>query len=229
MTVQPEFSRQARRWARLMAGLVAFGVGIALMKHADLGLGPWEVLNDGLSRITGVSLGTVGIVVGVPILLLWLPLRERPGIGTILNIIVIGVVINEMLRLLPPLAVIQALAPGAPFLPQGLEMALGIGVIGFASALYLGANLGAGPRDGLMMGLTRRTGLEPAHHPDLDRGRRAGDWLAARRQRRGGNACLCVVHRSGRAGDVRPHPHARPAQTPNPRCVATSKPSCARR
>ena len=76
MTVQPEFSRQARRWARLMAGLVAFGVGIALMKHADLGLGPWEVLNDGLSRITGVSLGTVGIVVGVPILLLWLPLRE---------------------------------------------------------------------------------------------------------------------------------------------------------
>ena len=79
MTVQPEFSRQARRWARLMAGLVAFGVGIALMKHADLGLGPWEVLNDGLSRITGVSLGTVGIVVGVPILLLWLPLRERPG------------------------------------------------------------------------------------------------------------------------------------------------------
>ncbi len=79
MTVQPEFSRQARRWARLMAGLVAFGVGIALMKHADLGLGPWEVLNDGLSRITGVSLGTVGIVVGVPILLLWLPLRDVGG------------------------------------------------------------------------------------------------------------------------------------------------------
>ncbi|MBK8836324.1 MAG: hypothetical protein IPO29_16270 [Anaerolineae bacterium] len=158
MTIQPEFARHARRWARLLAGLVAFGVGIALMKHSDLGLGPWEVLNDGLSRITGVSLGTVGIVVGVPILLLWLPLRERPGIGTILNIIVIGVVINEMLRLLPPLAVFQALTPGAPFLPQGLEMALGIGVIGFATALYLGANLGAGPRDGLMMGLTRRTG-----------------------------------------------------------------------
>ena len=158
MTIQPEFARHARRWARLLAGLVAFGVGIALMKHSDLGLGPWEVLNDGLSRITGVSLGTVGIVVGVPILLLWLPLRERPGIGTILNIIVIGVVINEMLRLLPPLAVFQALTPGAPFLPQDLEMALGIGVIGFATALYLGANLGAGPRDGLMMGLTRRTG-----------------------------------------------------------------------
>ena len=147
-----------RRWARLIAGLVAFGVGIALMKHSDMGLGPWEVLNDGLSRRLGMELGTIGILVGIPILLLWLPLRERPGLGTVLNIVLIGVVINEMLRYLPPLATLQGLIPGAPFVAQGAEMAAGIAVIGLGSALYLGARMGAGPRDGLMMGLTRRTG-----------------------------------------------------------------------
>lgn len=147
-----------RRWARLLAGLLAFGVGIALMKHSDLGLGPWEVLNDGLSRQLGMELGTVGILVGIPILLLWLPLRERPGIGTLINIVVIGVVINAVLATLPPLAALTGLTPGAPFVAQGAEMAIGITVIGLGSALYLGAEMGAGPRDGLMMGLTRRTG-----------------------------------------------------------------------
>lgn len=147
-----------RRWARLLAGLLAFGIGIALMKHSDLGLGPWEVLNDGLSRQLGMELGTVGILVGIPILLLWLPLRERPGVGTLINIVVIGVVINAVLASLPPLTAFTRLTPGAPIVAQGAEMAIGIAVIGLGSALYLGAGMGAGPRDGLMMGLTRRTG-----------------------------------------------------------------------
>ena len=152
------FPRSPRRWARLLIGLAAFGLGIALMKHADLGLGPWEVLNDGLSKRSGYELGTVGIVVGVPILLLWLPLRERPGLGTVCNIILIGLVVNAVLHLLPAQAWVRGLLPALPLVPQAAEMVLGVCVIGLGSALYLGAEMGAGPRDGLMMGLTRRTG-----------------------------------------------------------------------
>jgi uncharacterized membrane protein YczE len=140
----------ARRLPMLLVGLVLFGVGIALMADAGLGLGPWEAFHQGIARHTGLELGTVSIVLGVPILLMWLPLRERPGIGTLLNIAVIGVATNLALPVLP-----QPVETAA----QLLEMALGVLVIGIASGMYLATDLGAGPRDGLMTGLHHRFGL----------------------------------------------------------------------
>ena len=139
----------ARRLPRLCFGLVVFGVGIALMAQAGLGLGPWEVFHQGVSRQTGMQLGTVSILVGIPILLLWWPLGERPGIGTVLNIVVIGVATNLTIPLLPvPVDVA----------PQLAMMAAGVVLIGLASGIYLSADLGAGPRDGLMTGVHHRFG-----------------------------------------------------------------------
>jgi uncharacterized membrane protein YczE len=133
----------------LILGLVVFGTGIALMAAAGLGLGPWEVLHQGISRHTGIALGTVSILVGIPILLLWIPLGELPGIGTILNVALIGTATNLVLPLLPH---------PSEVLPQLAMMLAGVGVIGLGSGLYLGAELGPGPRDGLMTGLHHRFG-----------------------------------------------------------------------
>jgi uncharacterized membrane protein YczE len=138
-----------RRLPRLLVGLTLFGLGIALMAQAGLGLGPWEVLHQGISRQSGVALGTVSILVGIPVLALWWPLGERPGIGTLLNIAVIGVVTNLALLVVPHPSVLAA--------RLALTIA-GVGLIGVASGLYLAADLGAGPRDGLMTGLHRRSG-----------------------------------------------------------------------
>ena len=133
----------------LLLGLVAFGLGIALMAEAGLGLGPWEAFHQGIGQLTGLSLGTVSIVLGIPILLLWWPLGERPGIGTLLNVAVIGTATNIGLMLLP----------GAVGLPAQVAMMLaGVFVIGLGSGLYLAADLGPGPRDGLMTGLHHRFG-----------------------------------------------------------------------
>ena len=133
----------------LLAGLVLFGIAVAMMAQAGLGLGPWEAFHQGLSRQTGAALGTVSILVGIPVLALWWPIGVRPGIGTLLNIAVIGTVTNLALPLLP--------APGG--LTARLAMMLaGVLGIGIASGLYLAADLGAGPRDGLMTGLHRRCG-----------------------------------------------------------------------
>ncbi len=138
-----------QRWIMLLAGLTCFGFGVALMVKAGLGLSPWESLHQGISFHTGIPIGTVSILLGAPILLLWLPLGERPGIGTVLNVVLIGLVTNVSLSMLPGFT---------HFVGQLVEMALGIAVIGLGSALYLGSRLGAGPRDGLMMGLSRKTG-----------------------------------------------------------------------
>jgi uncharacterized membrane protein YczE len=138
-----------RRLPGLLLGLVAFGLGIALMAEAGLGLGPWEAFHQGIGQLTGLSLGTVSIVLGIPILLLWWPLGERPGIGTLLNVAVIGTATNIGLALLP----------GAVGLPAQVAMMLaGVVVIGLGSGLYLAADLGPGPRDGLMTGLHHRFG-----------------------------------------------------------------------
>jgi uncharacterized membrane protein YczE len=142
-------SISARRWLLLLSGLACFGFGVALMVQAGLGLSPWESLHQGIAIHTGIPIGTVSILLGVPILLLWLPLGERPGIGTVLNVILIGSVTNLTLPLLPKY---NALAL------QLVQMVLGILIIGAGSGLYLSSKLGAGPRDGLMMGLARRTG-----------------------------------------------------------------------
>jgi uncharacterized membrane protein YczE len=138
-----------RRLPGLLVGLVLFGVGIALMAASGLGLGPWEVLHQGIANRTGLALGTVSILVGIPVLALWWPLGERPGIGTILNIALIGVATNLTLPLLPrPTDALSQLAMSVG----------GVLVIGMGSGLYLAADLGPGPRDGLMTGLHHRFG-----------------------------------------------------------------------
>jgi uncharacterized membrane protein YczE len=133
----------------LLAGLVVFGVGIAVMAASGLGLGPWEAFHQGIAMRTGLALGTVSILVGIPVLALWWPLGERPGIGTILNVALIGTATNLVLPLLPQ--------PADP-VPQLAMSAGGVLLIGLGSGLYLAADLGAGPRDGLMTGLHHRFG-----------------------------------------------------------------------
>lgn len=135
------------RLPRLLLGLVLCGWGIAAMVAADLGLGPWDVLHQGLSRSTGIPIGTVGIIVGALVLLLWIPLREKLGIGTILNVVVIGVVIDLTLLVLP--------TPDSLWL-RVLELGVGPILFAIGSGFYIGAGLGPGPRDGLMTGLARR-------------------------------------------------------------------------
>jgi uncharacterized membrane protein YczE len=136
-----------RRLPRLLFGLTLCGLGIAVMVAAELGLGPWDVLHQGLSNLTAIPIGTMSIAVGAIVLLLWVPLRERPGIGTVLNVLVIGVVIDLALLVLPTP---EALTARIPMMLAGpLLFAVG-------SGFYLGAGLGSGPRDGVMTGLARR-------------------------------------------------------------------------
>jgi uncharacterized membrane protein YczE len=133
----------------LLVGLVVFGLGIALMVQAGLGLGPWEVFHQGIARQVGLQLGTVSIIVGIPILLAWYPLGERPGVGTILNIAFIGTATNVGIGVIPT-------AQGLPL--QLAMMAAGVVTISIGSGLYLASDLGPGPRDGLMTGLHLRFG-----------------------------------------------------------------------
>ena len=136
------------RLFRLFLGLTCCGVGLAAMVLADLGLGPWEVLHQGISRRTGVPIGATGIAVGLCVLLAWIPLRQRLGIGTVSNALWIGVVID----------VVLAFAPEPAGLPaRALVLAAGVSLMGIGSGFYIGAGLGAGPRDGLMTGLSART------------------------------------------------------------------------
>ncbi|KAB1927588.1 hypothetical protein F8280_06160 [Micromonospora noduli] len=139
--------RPVRRLVQLYLGLTLYGVSMALMIRSDLGLDPWDVFHQGLSELTGLSFGTVTIGVGALVLLLWIPLRQRPGLGTVSNVVVIGLVVDATLALLP--------AAG----PLGVRIAMlvtGIVANGAATALYLGAQLGPGPRDGLMTGYVAR-------------------------------------------------------------------------
>lgn len=138
-----------RRLPRLLLGLVVFGFGIALMARAGLGLGPWEAFHEGIQHRTGVPMGTVSILLGIPILALWWPLGQRPGIGTLLNVVIIGTFTNVGNALLP--------RPAEPALQLAMMIA-GVLVIGLGSGLYLSADLGPGPRDGLMTGVHRRFG-----------------------------------------------------------------------
>lgn len=133
----------------LLVGLIAFGLGISLMVQAGLGLGPWEALHQGISVRTGVPIGTVSILLGLPILLLWWPLGERPGIGTLINVVIIGAATNVGNALIPAQQEVVA---------QVAMMVAGVVVIGLGSGLYLSADLGPGPRDGLMVGLHHRFG-----------------------------------------------------------------------
>lgn len=138
-----------RRLTQLMVGLVLYGATMALMVRSGLGLNPWDVLHEGLSGLTGLTFGTVTVVVGAVVLLAWIALRQRPGVGTVANVVVIGVAVDATLWLLPEP---EHLAVRIAFLLAGI---VGNGIAG---GLYIGAGLGPGPRDGLMTGLVRVTG-----------------------------------------------------------------------
>jgi uncharacterized membrane protein YczE len=141
--------RLPRRLIQLYLGLLLYGLSMALLVRSSLGVMPWDVLHQGLARQVGGSLGQVTIVVGVIVLLGWIPLRERPGLGTVSNVVVIGLAVDAAL------AVVSAPAE----LPARLALVvLGVTLNAVATAAYIGVRLGAGPRDGLMTGLVRRTG-----------------------------------------------------------------------
>lgn len=141
--------RLARRLLRLYGGLVLYGVSLAAMVRAGLGLGPWDVFHQGVAEHSGLSIGTVLIVTGAAVLLLWIPLRERPGLGTVSNVLVIGLVMDGALAVLPEP---DALAVRIPLLVASVALN------GAATGLYITARFGPGPRDGLMTGLHRVTG-----------------------------------------------------------------------
>jgi uncharacterized membrane protein YczE len=146
-TSRPPIRHQVRRVSQLLAGLVLYGVSMALMVESGLGLNPWDVFHQGVAEVTGLSFGWVVILTGIPILLLWIPLRQRPGFGTVANLVVIGLVVDAALAVLPSA---QPIALRVTFLVTGILLN------GVATGLYLGARLGAGPRDGLMTGLVER-------------------------------------------------------------------------
>jgi uncharacterized membrane protein YczE len=143
-------SRQLpRRLTQLYVGLVAYAVSMALVIQSDLGNMPWDVFNQGLARRVGLTIGFWVIAFGLLILVAWIPLRQRPGLGTLSNIVVIGFLIDWALDVLPEQ---HLLAERVAYLVAGILLN------GLATALYVGARMGPGPRDGLMTGLVRRTG-----------------------------------------------------------------------
>jgi uncharacterized membrane protein YczE len=130
-------------------GLALYGASSALLVEAGLGLEPWGVLHQGLAELTGLTIGVVSIIVGAAVLLLWIPLRQRPGLGTVSNVFVIGIAMDGTLALVPDA---HPLAVRIPLLVAGILLN------GMATGLYIAAVFGPGPRDGLMTGLHRRTG-----------------------------------------------------------------------
>jgi uncharacterized membrane protein YczE len=144
----PSAHELLRRVPRVVFGLVLFGVGISMMILADLGLSPWEALHQGISYQTGIPIGTVGIITGMLVLILWVPLGEKLGLGTIMNVFLIGIVIDLTIWLAPE-------SIDETWLQWGLLVG-GVLLVGVGSGLYIGGGLGPGPRDGLMTGLARR-------------------------------------------------------------------------
>ena len=138
------------RLIRCVAGLACFGTGIAFFVRSELGVPPWDVFHQGISKHTGLGLGTVLIIVAFFVLLLWIPLRLRPGLGTLLNAIEIGLVENVAQDLIPQT---DNIAIRIAFMVAGLC------IVAAGSGLYIGAEFGSGPRDGLMLGLNMRLGV----------------------------------------------------------------------
>ncbi|MBK3630693.1 hypothetical protein JHN59_39060 [Streptomyces sp. MBT49] len=141
--------RLVRRLFQLYAGLALYGVSSALLVRAGLGLEPWNVLHQGLAELTGLTIGVVSIIVGAVVLLLWIPLRQRPGLGTVSNVFVVGLAMDGALACVPDA---HGLGVRIPLLLGGIVLN------GAATGLYIAAAFGPGPRDGLMTGLHRRTG-----------------------------------------------------------------------
>jgi uncharacterized membrane protein YczE len=135
------------RLVQLIMGLVLFGTSLALLVRSELGLDPWDVFHQGLSLSSGIPIGVCTILAGAIVLTLWLPLHQRPGLGTVANVILVGVSLDFVLSFLPT--------------PDGMQarwafLLTGIALNGVATGAYIGAGLGAGPRDGLMVGLAAR-------------------------------------------------------------------------
>ncbi|MET3984630.1 hypothetical protein [Streptomyces sp. PvR034] len=141
--------RLPRRLLQLYVGLALYGASSAFLVRAGLGLDPWDVFHQGIAQRTGWTIGTVSVVVGALVLLLWVPLRQRPGLGTVSNVFAVGLSMDGTLAVLPDVR-------GA--VAQGALLVAGIVLNGVATGLYIAARFGPGPRDGLMTGLHRRTG-----------------------------------------------------------------------
>jgi uncharacterized membrane protein YczE len=146
----PVTKSPVRRLPQLLAGLTLYGVSMGLMIRAALGLDPWDVLHQALASRTGLTFGTITAIVGALVLLCWIPLHQRPGVGTIANILVIAAAVDATLAVVsqPP-----SLATRIVLLTTGVVLN------GLAAATYIGVRLGPGPRDGLMTGFTAKTGL----------------------------------------------------------------------
>ncbi|RZQ64338.1 YczE/YyaS/YitT family protein [Amycolatopsis suaedae] len=138
-----------RRLTQLVGGLALYGASIAMLTRAGLGLSPWSVLEEGLTKITGFTYGTSVAVTSVFVLLLWIPLRQRPGIGTVLNVLIISVTVDLVRAVLPDQHTLAW---------QVVLLVGGVALNALATAVYVGTRLGPGPRDGLMTGLAARTG-----------------------------------------------------------------------
>jgi uncharacterized membrane protein YczE len=143
----PPRAEVVRRLPQLVGGLVLCGVAFGLTVHAELGLDPWDVLHEGIADHVGLSIGNVSVLVGAVVLLGWIPLRERIGIGTVLNTVIIGLTMDRTIALLP-----DADTPAR----QWAMLGAGLALAGPGVGLYIGARLGPGPRDGIMTGLAQR-------------------------------------------------------------------------
>lgn len=138
-----------RRLVQLVAGLFFYGVAIAVMVRADIGVGPWDVLSQGVSLRTGLGFGVVTNIIGAIVLLLWIPIRQKPGVGTVLNVLLVGTSAQVGLSFIPQQTELWA---------QALVFAGGLVLLAIATGLYIGAGYGPGPRDGLMTGINARWG-----------------------------------------------------------------------
>lgn len=137
------------RVTQLLLGLLLYGAGCGVMVQAGIGLDPWTVFAQGISRQTGIGIGWVTNLLGFLILLLWIPLRQKPGMGTIANILLVGTSMQATLGVVPPIT---------GWVAQGVVFLAGVVMVALASGLYIGANFGPGPRDGLMTGINARLG-----------------------------------------------------------------------
>lgn len=138
-----------RRFVQLFTGLFLYGLGIALIVRGELGVAPWDVLTQGIAKQTGLNFGLITVITSGFVLLLWIPIRQKPGFGTVMNALLVGPFADIGLWLIPP---------GLDLWVRALLLPAGIVVLAIATGLYIGAHFGPGPRDGLMTGLHRVTG-----------------------------------------------------------------------
>lgn len=145
------------RFSRLLAGLLLYGLAEALMVHATIGVSPWMVFAQGVAHVTGLGIGLLTVLIGGLVLLAWIPLRQRPGLGTLMNVLLVGPFIELGLWIFPAPSVFGASGLAGALVATGY-FAVGLLLLAVASGVYIGAAMGPGPRDGLMTGLHSRLG-----------------------------------------------------------------------